>query len=215
VRYFVRRNLTDVPPTRDLPRLFIEIVGKIRKAADGEAEQIVRDELLNKDRRASRAMFIEKLAGDIYWDNVDVTRFILCRIEEENQTKETFTDLWERDEKRDFIWTVEHIFPQGPNIPDCWVKMIAGGDAEKAKEYRDKYVHKLGNLTITGYNSKLGNKSFNEKRDRKDSRGKQVGYCNGLFLNKVLADAKAWTVSDIEERTARLLELAVKLFALK
>lgn len=215
MRYFVRRNLTDVPPTRDLPRLFIEIVGKIRKAADGEAEQIVRDELLNKDRRASRAMFIEKLAGDIYWDNVDVTRFILCRIEEENQTKETFTDLWERDEKRDFIWTVEHIFPQGPNIPDCWVKMIAGGDAEKAKEYRDKYVHKLGNLTITGYNSKLGNKSFNEKRDRKDSRGKQVGYCNGLFLNKVLADAKAWTVSDIEERTARLLELAVKLFALK
>ena len=90
------------------------------------------------------------------------------------------------------------------------MKMIADGDADKAKDYRDKYVHKLGNLTITGYNSKLGNKSLEEKRDRKDSRGKQVGYQNGLFLNTELAKSKSWKIADIEKRTERLVEIAMQ-----
>jgi hypothetical protein len=95
--------------------------------------------------------------------------------------------------------------------------MIADGDTEKAREYRDKHTHQLGNLTITGYNSKLGNKSFEEKRDRKDSRGKYVGYKNGLFLNEDLRDAetcKTWTVATIEKRTQTLIEMAMRLFAL-
>jgi hypothetical protein len=46
------------------------------------------------------------------------------------------TDLWERDEKTRFIWTVEHIFPQGESIPDCWVNMIADGDRDLAEEHR-------------------------------------------------------------------------------
>lgn len=215
VRYFVRRNLTDVPPTHDLPRLFIEIVSRLKKSTDGDAKQIVREELMAKDRLASDGVFRDKLAGNIYWDNVDATRFILCRIEEDNQTREKLTDLWERNEKGDFIWTVEHIFPQGPNIPACWVKMIADGDADKAREYRDTYVHKLGNLTISGYNSKLGNKAFDEKRDRIDSRGRAVGYKNGLYLNKQLATAKGWDVTAIEERTQLLVGIAMQLFALK
>lgn len=215
VRYFVRRNLTDVPPTRDLPRIFIDLINKIRTAEDGDVQQVVRRELLTKDRCAADNVFREKLSGSIYWDNVDVTRFILCRIEEENQTRETLTDLWERDDKGDFIWTVEHIFPQGPQIPTSWVKMIADDDATEAQACRDKYVHKLGNLTISGYNSKLGNKSFEEKRDRKDSRGRWVGYRNGLFLNRRLAEATEWRVFDIEKRTERLVEAAMQLFALR
>ena len=213
VRYFVRRNLTDVPPTRDLARNFIEIIDKLRRS-DRDAEDIVREELLSKGRFATDDAFKEKLSGSVYEDNVDATRFILCRIEEENQTREKITDLWERDEKGDFIWTVEHIFPQGRNIPSCWVRMIADGDAEKAHEYQDRYVHQLGNLTITGYNSKLGNKSFEEKRDRKDASGRYVGYRNGLFLNKDLRDAKDWTVVNIEERTQKLVQTAMQLFAL-
>jgi hypothetical protein len=214
VRYLVRRNLTDVPPTRDLARLFIEVIGVLRKKPSCAPEDIVRQELLMAGRFATDDVFREKLSGSIYWDNADVTRFILCRIEEDNQTREKFTDLWERDERGDFIWTVEHIFPQGPNIPASWVKIIADGDEEKAKEYRDRYVHRLGNLTISGYNSKLGNKSFEEKRDRKDAKGRIVGYKNGLFLNEDLRNAKTWTVQAIEERTKTLIEMAMKLFAL-
>jgi uncharacterized protein with ParB-like and HNH nuclease domain len=214
VRYFVRRNLTDVPPTRDLPRIFIDVIAKIRENTSGQLKEIVQEQLAAGSRVASDEAFMEKLSGGIYWDNVDVTRFILCRIEEDNQTTEKFTDLWDRDGRGNFIWTVEHIFPQGVNIPPDWVKMVAYDDEKKAREYRDKYVHQIGNLTITGYNSKLGNKSFEEKRDRKDSRGRYVGYKNGLFLNKDLRNAKSWTVTDIQARTAALASKATELFSL-
>jgi len=92
--------------------------------------------------------------------------------------------------------------------------MIADGDEKKAREYRDAYTHHLGNLTITGYNSKLGNKSLEEKRDRKDANGSYVGYKNGLFLNKDLKGAKAWTVKDIDSRTRSLVSEAMRLFSL-
>lgn len=214
VRYFVRRNLTDVPPTRDLPRIFIDVIREVRENEDRQPKEIVQEQLVSRGHIASDEAFKEKLSGAIYWDNVDATRFILCRIEEDNQTVEKLTDLWERDERGDFIWTVEHIFPQGLNIPPPWVKMIANGDEEKAREYRDKYVHKIGNLTITGYNSKLGNKSFEEKQVRKDSRGKYVGYKNGLFLNEDLRKAERWTVAHIQDRTEFLVKKAMRLFSL-
>lgn len=215
VRYFVRRNLTDVPPTRDLARMFIEIIGKLREGENLNTEEIIKQELLSRGRFATDDAFREKLSGTIYEDNIDATRFVLCRIEEENQNIETMTDLWERDERGDFIWTVEHIFPQGRNIPSCWVKMIAGGDDNKAQEYRERFSHQLGNLTVTGYNSKLGNKSFEEKRDRKGSRGRYVGYKNGLFLNEHLRDAGSWTIDNINERTHTLVETAMQLFSLE
>jgi len=214
VRYFVRRNLTDLPPTRDLARMFMDIIVKMETSTAGKEFDLLRSELSKAGRFATDAQFLAALQGDIYESNVDATRFILCRIEEDNQTKEKLTDLWQRDDKNDFIWTVEHIFPQGPNIPDVWVKMIAGGDEAKAKGIREEYVHKIGNLTITGYNSKLGNKSFEEKRDRKDTKGHHVGYRNGLFLNETLKDKSSWTAKDIEERTAALTKLAVALFKL-
>jgi len=214
VRYLVRRNLTDIPPTRNLARIFIDIIGQIKGEKDLVIEKIVRQELMTKGRFASDEIFKEKLSGSIYLDNIDATRFILCNIEEEKQTREKLTDLWARDKRGDLIWTVEHIMPQGQKIPPYWVKMIANGDDKKAREYHDAYVHHLGNLTITGYNSKLGNKSFEEKRDRKDSNGNLVGYKNGLYLNKLLRNAKVWTIRDIETRTQLLVEEAMLLFSL-
>jgi len=214
VRYLVRRNLTDVPPTRDLARIFIDVISKVREKSNKETEKTVRQELLTKGRFASDDLFKDKLSGSIYLDNVDATRFILCSIEERNQTREKLTDLWARDKRGDLIWTVEHIFPQGPNIPACWVTMIANGDEKKAREYRESHAHHLGNLTITGYNSKLGNKSFEEKRDRKDVNGHYVGYKNGLYLNKELKDLKTWTIKDIENRTQTLVAEAISLFSL-
>jgi hypothetical protein len=128
-------------------------------------------------------------------------------------TKETWVDLWKFENKQ-FVWTVEHIFPQGNNIPECWVKMIADGNIEKAKEFQEKYVHKLGNLTISGFNSTLGNKSFEEKRDRVDKAENFVGYRNGLKLNEDLVNCQTWDISKIESRTQKLADQAMKIFKL-
>ena len=93
--------------------------------------------------------------------------------------------------------------------------MIANGNKELSKKYLEEYVHKLGNLTITAYNSSLGNKSFIEKRDRKNSDGKFVGYKNGLQINDCLKDEKEWTIEKILQRTENLTNELLNMFKLK
>ncbi|WP_295587517.1 HNH endonuclease family protein [uncultured Lamprocystis sp.] len=211
VCFFVRRNLTDMPPTRDLTRLFMAIIDKVASLSGDSVVASVRDELLTVS--ASDASFRSKLEGSIYEENAGVTRFVLCALAEQSMTKETWVDLWKFENKQ-FIWTIEHIFPQGENIPAAWVTMIAAGDAKKATELQQTHVHKLGNLTISGFNSALGNKSFEEKRDRTDRQGLAVGYKNGLKLNAELAVAKAWGTTQIDARTTTLVDQVVSLFTM-
>lgn len=92
--------------------------------------------------------------------------------------------------------------------------MIAGGDRNLANEYLEQYVHKIGNLTITGYNSSLSNLSFVEKRDRLNAQKLKVGYRNGLELNKELAEKDSWTVQDIIERTDKLVTILLEMYRL-
>ncbi len=212
VRFFVRRNLTDTPPTRDLTRLFMAMIEKIGGLKAGDIVRAIEEQLIAVS--ASEGEFRRKLEGPIYEENSGVTRFILCTLAEQAMTKETWLDLWHIDNKQ-FLWTIEHIFPQGDNIPKSWVSMMAGGDEKKAKELQQAYVHKLGNLTISGFNSYLGNKSFEEKRDRVDRQGRPVGYKNGLRLNEDLASATSWSVELIDRRTEKLADQVLKLFRLE
>ena len=211
VRFFVRRNLTDTPPTRDLTRLFMAIIDKLSGLSGEAVVKSIHEQLIAAS--ASDEIFQRKLEGQIYEENSGVTRFVLCALAEQAMTKETWVDLW-RIENKKFVWTIEHIFPQGENIPVSWVAMIAADDENKAKEIQQTHVHKLGNLTISGFNSALGNKSFEEKRDRTDPQGRSVGYKNGLKLNEDLENAETWSVDQIDARTTKLFTQAIALFKL-
>lgn len=211
VRFFVRRNVTDTPPTRDLDRLFISICEGIEdERIEGvDVARYIKRRLV--DVSSSDASFKERLEGPIYDVNPDMTRYILTVLAEPSVTKE-MKGLWERYPSGNYVWTIEHVFPQGENIPASWVDMIGGGDKTKAQEIQAAYVHTLGNLTITGYNSKLSNMPFIEKRDRKDSNGANVGYRNGLNLNDDLVSVDSWTKEQIEARTEKLVKLVLKAF---
>lgn len=211
VCFFVRRNLTDTPPTRDLERLFISICESLEsEGLKGiAAAGYIKKRLV--DVSVSDASFKERLEGPIYDVNPDMTRYILTVIASPSVTKE-MKPLWERYASGNYVWTIEHIFPQGKNIPDEWVKMVADGDMSKAIEVQEKQVHTLGNLTITGYNSKLSNMPFVTKRDRKDVYGANVGYRNGLNLNDELVNTDTWTSEQIQERTDKLVGLTLKAF---
>ena len=212
VRFFVRRNLTDTPPTRDLTRLFMTVIDKISGLRADAIPQSIEQQLVAVS--ATDEIFQRKLEGPIYEENSGVTRFILCALAEQSMTKESWVDLW-RFENKQFVWTIEHIFPQGENIPQSWITMIADGDEVKAKEIQQTHVHKLGNLTISGFNSALGNKSFEDKRDRVDRLGRAVGYKNGLKLNKDLAAATGWSVGQITARTKKFVQQTTQLFKLQ
>lgn len=210
IKFFIRRNLTDYLNTRKLTKIFMDIIDDVRNLTDNDVVTKINDYL--RKVSAKDETFKQGLNGPIYQNNVDMTRFLLCYYEEQSQTKETKRDLWERDKSnKRYIWTIEHIFPEGDNILQCWVDMIADGDLNKAIEYQNDYVDLLGNLTLSGYNSNLSNSSFEEKLN-KTKDGKNIGYRNGLTLNQDVVDKTKWTIDDIKNRTDKLVDFFLEEF---
>lgn len=207
--FFVRRNLTGYPPTYVLAKLFMTTISDIADARGDDVVEIVGEKL--SAASVSDEEFRTRLLGRIYDENSDVARFILATLAEDAMTKETYVDLW-RQEKNRFVWTIEHILPQGENLPEAWQEMLGG--EEIAAQEQEKHKHRLGNLTITAYNSNLGNKSFPEKRDRQDAKGRYIGYRNGLALNATLETRDSWTGDDIERRTQELASKVLSRFPL-
>lgn len=211
ITFFVRRNVTDVPNTRKLTQLFIDTIADSKSSQGKEVVNIIQNKL--KSVSAPDDLFESKLRGSIYDENPEATRFLLCSIEAQHQTKEIYSDLWSRDNSNKYVWTIEHIFPEGDNIPQAWVDMIADGDKELAKQYLLDYVHTLGNLTITGYNQNLSNMPFEQKRDRKSKdKTKYIGYRNGLFLNQSVVNEDKWTVDKIKDRTDMLVKILLDMY---
>lgn len=211
ITFFVRRNVTDVPNTRKLTQLFIDIISEIKSLNGGEAVDSIQRHL--KSVSVPDDVFESKLRGSVYDENPEATRFLLCSIEAQHQTKEIYSDLWMRDNSNKYVWTIEHIFPEGENIPESWVNMIADGDKELAEKYRADYVHTLGNLTITGYNQNLSNMSFEQKKDRKSKdKSKDIGYRNGLFLNQSVVNEDTWTIDKIKTRTDSLVKTLLDMY---
>ena len=211
ITFFVRRNVTDVPNTRKLTQLFMDIIAEVKMLQGIDIVKVVHDRL--QIVSAPDSVFEDKLRGPVYDENPEATRFMLCSIEAQNQTKEIYADLWARDNSKKYVWTIEHIFPEGENIPASWVQMIADGDAALAKQYRLDYVHTIGNLTITGYNQNLSNMSFDQKRDRKSKdKTKEIGYKNGLYLNKDVVNQNKWTVDKIRNRTDVLVKILMEMY---
>lgn len=211
-RFFVRRNLTDRPATNSLTPLFMKIVDEISSfSGDGVVEKI-KYELVSVSSKDEE--FRKSLEGPIYSESSSVARFILCAIEDRTWPSKIPIDLWAIGENGKIIWTIEHILPQGVPLLPGWEKMIADGDEAKAKEMQVEHVHRLGNLTLTVYNSELGKMSFREKRDRKDKDDKYIGYKSDLHLNDDIRDLDKWTVEYIEKRTAQLVYKTLELFPL-
>ena len=208
--FFVRRNLTGLPQTYALPRLFMGIIEEAVAITGSNLVEFIRERLAASS--VSKEEFQKALEGPIYDDNSDITRFILATLSEDAMTKETLKDLWAQ-EKGHYVWTIEHILPQGANLPQSWLDMLGG--AEAAAKAQEADVHRLGNLTITAYNSTLSNKSFSDKRDRVDAKGRSIGYRNALALNADLVDVEQWTVPHIEARTKKLAERVVARFPLE
>lgn len=209
-KWFIRRNLTDYPSTNQLDAIFMKLIEQIENKNIKISMDSIHKYLSQSEYMSTLESFKSKLEGDIYEFNIDMTRFVLSKIEESKQNTREHRDLWERD-KNKLIWTIEHIFPEGQNIPKDWVDMIAAGNKEEAKILQTRYVHNLGNLTLTGFNSSLSNMSFEKKKDRKKD-GKHVGFKNGLYLNSDIKDKSKWTIDDIKLRTNKLVEDAIQLF---
>lgn len=206
--FFLRRNLSGTPQTYALQTLFMSLVELSHQHSGSAIETAVAARL--REISVSDAAFLDLLRGPLYDMNTDMARFALIALEEARSTKESKRDFWMREGKR-YAWTLEHVFPQGTNLPTSWQEMMGG--PEQAAEAQERLVHQLGNLTLTRYNSNLSNFAFIEKRDREEN-GNPIGYRNGLWLNSDLAQRDAWSADDIRSRTDVLSALVLELFPL-
>lgn len=98
-------------------------------------------------------------------------------------------------------YTIEHVMPQ--KLPDEW-KAELGNDWSEVYE---KYLHAIGNLTLTGYNPELSNRSFNQKQEMPG------GFQDSpLHLNRSLVQAERWNETSIVKRAEMLSEKACKIW---
>ncbi len=100
-------------------------------------------------------------------------------------------------------YTIEHILPQNEQLSAAW-KSALGPEAERIQQ---TWLHTLGNLTLTGYNSEYSDHPFEKKRDMpggfKDSP---------LRLNEGLGQLANWNEETIKVRAEKLAQLAIKVW---
>jgi hypothetical protein len=219
-KWFFWRNLTDMPPTRELDPMFVELIGELlqemRSQSMTKLEEFVKhasDWLLA--RAAPEDVCDTRLKGDVYLDNYEATRFMLCKLEEVHQTRENKRDLWAHDANDRPVFTVEHILPKTENLGPGWVAMLELNSKDTADAIRQRCAHQLGNLTLSGYNSKLGTMEFMRKRDRQNDKGDFIGYRNGLYLNADLASRTEWNEAAMPARTDKMLKEVKSILSLR
>ncbi len=121
--------------------------------------------------------------------------------------REYFFERLENFERKERVYTheytIEHIMPQ--KLTEEWERDLG----ENFKEIHDKYLHTIGNLTLTGYNPEYSNKSFQEKQ------GMEKGFKDSpLRLNQGLRGLKSLSFSEeeIKKRANDLADLALKIW---
>ncbi|KAA6506903.1 DUF262 domain-containing protein [Helicobacter pylori] len=97
--------------------------------------------------------------------------------------------------------TIEHIMPQ--TLTEEWKRDLG----ENFQAIHDKYLHTIGNLTLTGYNAEYSNNSFREKRDM------EKGFKQSpLKLNQSLKNLESFGEKEIEKRANDLADWALKIW---
>jgi uncharacterized protein with ParB-like and HNH nuclease domain/predicted transport protein len=101
-------------------------------------------------------------------------------------------------------YTIEHVMPQNENLSDAWQKELG----ENWKQVHERYLHTLGNLTLTGYNSELSDRPFIDKRNM------QGGFADSpIRLNRSLAVLDQWNEDEIRKRAEILSGQVIKVWA--
>ena len=98
-------------------------------------------------------------------------------------------------------YTIEHILPQNENLSAAW-KLALGAEWERIQQ---TWLHTLGNLTLTGYNSEYSDRTFTEKRDKQPGGFEE----SPLKLNQGLGQLDHWNEDTIKARADKLAGMAL------
>ncbi|GAA8502858.1 DUF262 and DUF1524 domain-containing protein [Helicobacter pylori] len=169
------------------------------------------------------ASFTKKINKDQYLESIKVHFLSLettkGRFPKDSEFKNLFItiDFYNLKEKKYFLERLENFGTQEPvNTKKCTVEHIMPQTLTKEWErdlggnfqaIHDKYLHTIGNLTLTGYNTEYSNKSFQEKLNM------EKGFKQSpLKLNQSLKDLESFGEEKIEKRANDLADWALKIW---
>lgn len=101
-------------------------------------------------------------------------------------------------------YTIEHILPQNPELAQSWQQAL-GADWRQIQE---EWLHRLGNLTLTGYNPELSDRPFLDKRDHPEGGFRT----SPLRLNQGLGLLEHWDMAAIRFRGESLAKRALEVW---
>ncbi|WP_426491468.1 GmrSD restriction endonuclease domain-containing protein [Hymenobacter sp. 102] len=128
---------------------------------------------------------------DLY--NLRLRNYILDRLENFGRKERVLVDEY----------TIEHILPQNENLSKAWRDEL-GPEWRRIQEER---LHTIGNLTLTGYNSRLSDKPFAFKKTV------EGGFADSpIRLNAGVAKEAQWTEDAIKRRGQTLATKALKIW---
>jgi hypothetical protein len=193
---FVFRRRVCGLPTQSFNQLVARLAFEL--PVSGSLARMLVHELANGrelDRFPSDFEFEQALRSRPLYLSRDLARFALAELE--NFDRKEPVSVAE--------FTIEHVLPQTENLSDAWTVMLG----ERWREVQATYLHTLGNLTLTGYNSELSARPFLEKRDM------EGGFRDSpIRLNRYLAELERWDEAAIVARTAELVRLALRVWPL-
>lgn len=198
LNYTLRRIITGVP-SNSLRGLFKSLYKRIFVDSKNDYVEKIYKFMVSlsttKDAVPSDTSFKESLLYGNFYKNTKLCKYLLTVLENGYfDSKETVNV--------DATISIEHIMPQ--NKTEEWEKEIGN-------EYfmiHEKYLHTLGNLTLTGYNSELSDKPFKIKKQMIEEKSKFIS------LNKDVINQEKWNVNAINERAERLSSLLLNIFKL-
>ncbi|MGL2836466.1 GmrSD restriction endonuclease domain-containing protein [Helicobacter pylori] len=189
--YIFRRAVCGIPSS-GLNKFFASFTKKIQKDEYLESIEKHFGSLTENRRFPDDDEFKEEfMRKDFY--KFELIKYLFNRMENFNRKEREPTDKY----------TIEHIMPQ--KLTEEWERDL-GQDHERI---HTQYLHTIGNLTLTGYNSEYSNKSFQEKQ------GMEGGFKDSpLRLNQGLRDRglESFGEKEIKKRASDLADWALKIW---
>lgn len=185
--YVFRRAICGIP-TNSLNKTFATLYKRIKRETYLESVKAAFILMDGYRRFPSDTEFSKELQiKDVY--NFRSRNYLLESLENHNRKELVNAENY----------TIEHILPQNQNVSIQWQNEL-GEDWERTKA---KYLHSLGNLSLTGYNSELSDRPFSDKKTIPGGFD-----TSPLFLNESVRAETKWNEEAILRRASKLAERA-------
>ena len=189
--YVFRRYICDIP-TNSLNKTFAAFGKSLKKEKYLESFKAELLKLTSYRRYPSDEEFKRCLATkDMY--NIRSKAYWLRRLENFGRKERVIVE----------DYTIEHVMPQNKDLSGQWHEELG----EEWQRVQETYLHTIGNLTLTGYNSELSDKPFKVKRDM------EGGFAQSpLKLNQSLSQLNSWNEEQIRNRSSILSEKMIEVW---